>query len=265
LSILFDELFRIPLIGGALLAVSLPLLGAYLRMRSEWLAALGLSNMAAAGAALAVVLHLPVLLVSFVVVAICSGLKLVLIHTGSKRRGNDYYAFLIIFGWSLLILFSSLGHDALVLAQSLVDGQLFFIDSSKLILTLSFVVLLIVILPLISRKLLIERFFLDYFSANLASPWPHRILFELLVIIAVVISTTSIGVMSTFALMFIPPLIAFTFINGWKVAILLSSIIGLVSYLGSFVLALTLDLPFGPTQVIVLSLALGGFFVIKKL
>lgn len=42
LSLVVDPLFRVPFANGLLLALLLPLLGAYVRLRNEWLAALGL-------------------------------------------------------------------------------------------------------------------------------------------------------------------------------------------------------------------------------
>jgi zinc/manganese transport system permease protein len=50
LSIVLDPIFRLALLDGLLLALVLPLLGAALLLRDEWLAALGFANLAAAGA-----------------------------------------------------------------------------------------------------------------------------------------------------------------------------------------------------------------------
>ncbi|MBA1146282.1 ABC transporter, partial [Ectothiorhodospiraceae bacterium WFHF3C12] len=49
LNLLLDPLFRVPLAAGLLLAAALPPLGALLRLRGEWLAALGLAHVSAAG------------------------------------------------------------------------------------------------------------------------------------------------------------------------------------------------------------------------
>ena len=51
-GLLLDPLFRIPFAAGLLLAPLLPLLGVLLRLRDEWLAALGLAHLAGAGALL---------------------------------------------------------------------------------------------------------------------------------------------------------------------------------------------------------------------
>ena len=56
---MISELFLIPFLTGLGLAVLLPLLGCYLRLRDEWLAALAYSHVAAAGALLALVGGLP--------------------------------------------------------------------------------------------------------------------------------------------------------------------------------------------------------------
>ena len=61
LELLFDPLFRVPFATGLLLAALLPLIGMYLRLRNEWLAALAFAQMASAGALVAMVLGAPML------------------------------------------------------------------------------------------------------------------------------------------------------------------------------------------------------------
>lgn len=56
---MWNELFLLPFLTGLALAIVLPLLGAYLRLRDEWLAALSYAHIAAAGALLALVSSLP--------------------------------------------------------------------------------------------------------------------------------------------------------------------------------------------------------------
>ena len=60
-ELLFDPLFRVPFATGLLLAGILPLIGMYLRLRNEWLAALAFAQMASAGALVAMVLDGPML------------------------------------------------------------------------------------------------------------------------------------------------------------------------------------------------------------
>ncbi len=250
------ELLRTPMITGLVLALSLSLLGCYLRMRGEWLAALGLSNMAAAGAAIAVLFHFPALVIATLTVSAATVIKVYLFHSGNRKRGNDYYALLILLGWSALILVSAKSHDALVGASALIDGQLYFVNEALMTISAAYFIMMVTGVYFISRSLLLERFFPDYFSANNRSPWLHRLIFEALVVAGIVLSTVSIGVMSSFALIFIPALIAFTFAGGWPAALVVATATGAVSYLISFGVALELDLPFGPVQTALLVLVL---------
>ena len=64
-DLLFDPLFRVPFFTGLLLAGLLPLIGMYLRLRGEWLAALAFAQMASAGALVAMVIITVVLVAYF--------------------------------------------------------------------------------------------------------------------------------------------------------------------------------------------------------
>ena len=52
---MWDDIFLIPFLTGLCLALVLPILGCFLRLRDEWLAALAYAHVAAAGALLALV------------------------------------------------------------------------------------------------------------------------------------------------------------------------------------------------------------------
>lgn len=56
-----DPLFFTPFVTGLLFAAVLPVLGMYLRLREEWLAALSFAQLAAAGSLVFAVLDWPVL------------------------------------------------------------------------------------------------------------------------------------------------------------------------------------------------------------
>ncbi|RPJ76925.1 MAG: ABC transporter, partial [Acidobacteria bacterium] len=60
----WDAMFLLPFLNGLLLAVLLPLVGAHVRLREEWLASLGLAQVAAAGVVVAAFWVGPVALVA---------------------------------------------------------------------------------------------------------------------------------------------------------------------------------------------------------
>ena len=67
--------------------------------------------------------------------------------------------------------------------------------------------------------------------------------------------------MAAFALVFVPPWVAFRFAHGWRRTLAWSAGLGLVAYLVAFVAAIRLDQPFGPVLVAALLLvALGEAF-----
>ncbi|MCU0230146.1 MAG: ABC transporter, partial [Acidobacteria bacterium] len=99
LSLVFDRLFLLPFLNGLALALLLPLLGCYIRLREEWLAALGLAQAAAAGVVLGGLVLEPVLLVALAAAALAAAAKALL-----ARSGNDAYAVMILFGWSAALI-----------------------------------------------------------------------------------------------------------------------------------------------------------------
>ncbi|MBI4519760.1 MAG: metal ABC transporter permease [Gemmatimonadetes bacterium] len=126
-AILFDSLFLVPFINGLLLALQLPLLGAYSRMRGEWLASLGVAQAAAAGLLLGAFVGAPTAgaLLTAAVAAIAKTLL-------GRRSGNDAYAVMLLVGWSgalLLAANTARGED---LSRALLEGQLYFTGPAEL-------------------------------------------------------------------------------------------------------------------------------------
>lgn len=247
--LLFDPMFRVPFFTGLLLAAALSLIGALLRMRNEWLAALGLSQIAAVGAIAANVLHLPVLIGAFA----AAGLLMVL-RVALPRIGNSHYGLMILLGWSGTLLLGSFIDHGHVVGEHLLRGQLYFTHSGHLLGAVILLVFTLLLFPWLSPRLLTARFFPDYHKANLKPVWPYSIIFALLVIGAVVTGTISIGAFPAFAMLFVPPWVGFVLVHGWVRSLLASAFVGCVAYIAAFVLAIVIDLPFGPVLTAVLIL-----------
>ena len=67
--------------------------------------------------------------------------------------------------------------------------------------------------------------------------------------------------MGAFALVFVPPWVAFRLANSWRWSLALGVLLGIGAYLAAFALALGLDQPFGPLLVVAL-LVLAGTTVL---
>lgn len=249
---MWHELFLLPFLTGLVLAICLPLVGAYLRLRDEWLAALAYAHIAAAGALLALVGGLP---------PAAGGIGTALAAGGGKRffaarlSGGASYALLLLGSWSVAVLVAANHPLAERLGHALFDGQLYFADGATLGLVLGGAAISLAVLRVLSRNLLLAHLYPDFFRIRGLKIWPTLVGFNLLAALCLALATMSLGVMGAFALVFIPPWLAFRRAVSWRSGLRWSLAIGLLAYLGAFMLALWLDQPFGPTLALLLVLA----------
>ena len=257
-DLLFDPLFLLPFVIGALVAVLLALLGCLLLLREEWLAALGYAHLAGAGALIALAAGQ---------VAVLGGLLLAgagsLTKTLTRASGNPVYAVMILLGWSLGLLVAAntgLGEN---LARALVDGQLYFVSRADLIAALGLGLVAGIGLPWLTPRLLRARFFPCHERANQRPSWHWLVGFDLLVAAAIAVGTATIGIMGTFVLVLIPAWLAFQLGSNWRMTLIIATVVALFGYVFAFVLALLLDQPFAPVLV-ALMLALAPFSLLAR-
>lgn len=245
--LLFDPLFRLPLATGLLLAGVLPLLGALLMLRDEWLAALGFAHIAAAGALAGLAVGLP---------AVAGGTLIAVIGGGTKAllgaRGNTVYVFMILAGWSALLLIGANSGVGDEVGHALIEGQLYFAGAADLLAAVLLAITAAALLPWLAPRLLRARLFPRHDAANRLPAWRWHLGFDLLAAVGMAVGTATVGLMGAFALVFIPAWLAFRVAPGWHWTMALCALIGAVTYLAAFALALTLDQPFGPVLVAVL-------------
>ena len=98
MDLLLDPLFHIPFLVGLLVSVVLPLTGTLLRLREEWLAALGLAHLAGASGLIGLAAGLPAVLG-----APLGAIVGALIKTFGSFRGNTVYALMILAGWAITL------------------------------------------------------------------------------------------------------------------------------------------------------------------
>jgi zinc/manganese transport system permease protein len=249
---LLDPLFAVPFVNGALLAMILPALGAYGRLRDEWLASLGVAQMSAAGVVVGLYFGEAALIVALGVALLAAVVK-----TFVARDGNDAYAVMILAGWSIALLAAANTAHGDELGRALVQGQIYFTGRTELIRQIVLGIVVAGCLPVVSGRLILGRFFPSHFVAN-GTPRPgHDLVFDVLFAGALALAATTVGVMASFALVFVAPWIAFRFANGWRRTLVWSAAFGLGAYVSSFAVAIVLDQPFGPVLVVALILMAG--------
>ncbi len=248
LDTLVDPLFRVPFFTGLVLAPLAALLGTWLRLREEWLAAMAYAQVAAAGGVLGAVLNLALVPAALAIAAVAAVVKGL-----AARAGNDHFALFMLLGWGLTLLVAANSAHGEMVGRALLDGQLYFTGPGHLWAGATLLALTLALLPWLAPRLLLSRFFPEHFAANGLPAWRHKLVFDLLVVMVVALTTTAVGVMATFALVFIPPWIAFALARGWRPVMVWSALLALGAYLIAFAGAILLDQPFGPVLTLVLA------------
>ncbi|MGM0413510.1 MAG: metal ABC transporter permease [Pseudomonadota bacterium] len=249
LSPLWDPMFRIPLATGLVAAALLPLLGLWLRLREEWLAALGIGHVGAATVLAGGALGLGVLPAGLGGAAVAVALKAAL-----GRAGNSGWGVLILGGWAASLLVganSDLGEAA---SHALVEGQLYFAGPAHLAGLAGIAGVAALTLPWLGPRLLRSRLFPEADGANGRPAWRWHRGFDTLVAAALTLAAASLGLMAAFALAFLPAWVAFRRAHSWRRALFLAPLIGVAAYVAAFVAAIALDQPFAPVLVVVLLL-----------
>jgi zinc transport system permease protein len=251
-------LFTVPFFSGLLVAAVLSVIGVLLRLRNEWLSALGFAHLAGAGALIGLAIHLPAVLGATFGAALGAVIK-----TIGHFRGNTVYALMILAGWSTTLLVAANTTLGSVIGHAMVEGQLYFASFSHLlaaaILAIATIVGLYWLMPIVIRT----RFFPGHDAANRLPAWRWHLAFDLLAAVGMAVATATVGLMAAFALVFIPPWLAFSSARNWKQALVISCSFGTAGYIAAFLVALWLDQPFGPV-IVALLLVLAGILRIKR-
>ncbi|MGF1614069.1 MAG: metal ABC transporter permease [Gammaproteobacteria bacterium] len=250
-DVLLDPLFRLPFAAGLMVALVLPLLGVLLRLRDEWLAALGLAHLAGASALVGLAAGIPTVLG-----APLGSVAGSIIKNVGHFRGNTVYAVMILLGWATTLLVAANTALGSVMGHALVEGQLYFSSWVHLAASLALCLVAIGSLPWTMPRLIHARLFPGHEALNAMRPWRWHLSFDVIVALGMAVGTSTLGLMGAFALVFVPPWIAFRFARNWRHCLWLSVGIGILSYLAAFASALLLDQPFGPVLVAVLLISL---------
>lgn len=247
-----DPLFVTPFLTGLLFAAVLPVLGMYLRLREEWLAALSFAQLAAAGSLLFAILEWPVLAGGLAASGTAAAFK-----SWLSKTGNNGYALLMVGGWAVALLTLANVPAADHLGHALFDGQLYFTGPEHLWSMVVYGVIAVAALRRLSRSLLLERVFPGYLRANDQAPARAHLIFDVLIATGLALATAAIGVMAAFALVFVPTMIAYRVGRSWRGAMITAALVSVAAYVTAFEVALVEDQPFGPVLVLTMVAAAG--------
>jgi len=240
----WDTLFAVPFLSGLLVVAALSAVGVLLRLRNEWLAALGFAHLAGASALIGLSIHVPAVLGATFGASIGAVFKAI-----GRFRGNSVYALMILAGWSTTLLVAANTTLGSVFGHAMVEGQLYFAGLSHLLAAAMLAVATVAGLHWLMPIVIRSRFFPGHDAANRLPAWRWQLAFDLLTALGMAVATATIGLMAAFALVFIPPWLAFRKARNWRQALVISIGFAMAGYIAAFLLALWLDQPFGPVLV----------------
>ena len=259
LELVFDPLFRTPFLVGLVLSAVLPLLGNFLRLRDEWLAALGLAYLAGASGLIGLTFGLPVVLG-----APLGALAGAVLKAFGHFRGNTIYALMVVVGWSTTMLVAANSSVGSVVGHALVEGQLYFAGTIHLGAAITVGVLSAIALPYLGPVLIRSRLLPGHQLSGQKSTGRIHFLFDVLVACGMAIGAGTLGLMAAFALAFVPPWAAFGIARNWRHCQWLSVGIGVGTYVVAFGVALVFDQPFGPVLIAVLIVFAGAMKIARS-
>jgi len=240
-----DPLFLVPFLNGLLLAAALPAIGVYARLRGEWLASLGIGQVAAAGIVFSAFVGLPVAVGAVLVALLTAPIKTLI----GRQDGDDTYGLMLLAGWSLALLLAANTAHGEDLSRALLQGQIYFTGPSHLAGIAAVAAAVAGLLPWVSAHLVRARFFPEYNAANGITNPRHELVFDALSAVTLAVAASVVGVMGAFALVFVPPWVAFRLARSWRHTVWWSAALGVTAHLIAFVLAIAMDQPFGPMLV----------------
>lgn len=255
----WDAFFMTPFISGLLVAIVLSAVGVLLRLRNEWLAALGFAHLAGASALIGLAIHLPVVIGALIGAAIGAVIKAL-----GHFRGNSVYALMILTGWTITLLVAANTALGSVIGHAMVEGQLYFASLTHLVAATALAIATVVGLRWLMPIIIRNRFFPGQDTANQLPTWRWHLAFDLLAALSMAIATATVGLMAAFALVFIPPWLAFKSARNWRQTLVISIVLGTGGYIISFLVALFLDQPFGPVLVALLIATAGILLFLQR-
>lgn len=258
-DLLFDPLFRTPFVVGLIMSAILPILGNLLRLRDEWLAALGLAYLAGASGLIGLAFGIPAVLG-----APLGALVGAMFKAFGRFRGNTVYAMMVLIGWATTMLVASNSALGSVMGHALIEGQLYFAGTLHLGAAVAAGFLSIAVLPLVMPALIRARLLPGHEVSNRQAAWRWHLGFDTLAALGMAVGAGTLGLMAAFALAFVPSWAAFRVARNWRHCQWISVGIGVVVYVAAFAIALVFDQPFGPILVTLLVLITGAAVLVRS-
>ena len=236
------------LLAGIFVAIACAILGVFLILRRDSMIGHGLAHVTFAGIAIGLLLDIaPLAAATFVAVATALGIMKLKERAG--LYGDTAIAIFSSVGFAVGILIVSMSQGFNIDLFGYLFGEILAIDAFEVSFSVGLALVVVIIVFMNYHKFMYMTF--DRESAKVSGIRVDRldVLLTILTAVTVVLGMKIVGLLLVAALLVIPAAAGLQIASNFKQAIVLSSIISLVSVIFGLVLAFTLDLPASGTIV----------------
>jgi ABC-type Mn2+/Zn2+ transport system permease subunit len=271
-----DFLLRNSVYVGLLVGFACPLVGIYLVLRRLIFLGVALPQVSSCGIACAFAFHawgiIPHLehgenILAFAGSSILTLAVIFVLSMMERRRrgsveGRIGTVYVLAGAWSILLLLKNpYGEHGLL---DRLKGQIIAVSDSELMVTAGTYAVVLLLIWIFNKE-----FMLVSFDPEMATTLHKNIvawdtMLFLLIGLTISISVMSVGPLVTFGFLIVPPLISHLISRSMRQFAIVASVIGGVTAFAGFAIAYRMDLPVGPTDVVLLGFVYAVALIVKK-
>ncbi|MDH4218353.1 MAG: metal ABC transporter permease [Candidatus Aminicenantes bacterium] len=252
------------LLAGIFISIACAMLGVFLILRRDAMIGHGLAHVTFAGVALGLFLNvMPLAMALFIAVA--ASLVIMKLKDKVGLHGDTAIAIFSSVGFALGVLFATLSQSFNVDLFSYLFGEILAIELSEVWFSVILAAIVMSLVILNYHKFMYMTF--DRESARASGIKVNRLdtLLTVLTAVTIVLGMKVVGILLVSALVVIPAAAGLQIASDFRQAIILSTIVSIVSVVLGLLFALVLDLPASGSIVILSFLFFGVFFGLKRI
>lgn len=252
------------LIAGSFIAILCSTLGVFLVLRRLSLIGDGLAHVAFGSVAIGLLLRVYPVYVAIPVVML-SSLGILKLIEKARLYGDAAIGIVSSLGIAVGILLASVAGGFNVDLFSYLFGNILAISNAEVVTSIILSVMLILIVLLFYQELLSITFDEESAKASGVKTKTINTILVLLTSLTVVLAMRIVGIMLISALLIIPSVTALQMAKGFKITMVLASIVGVLSVILGIFISFVINLPTGATIVILNFIFFAIAFVCKNL
>ncbi len=251
------------LLAGIFVAIACAILGVFLILRRDSMIGHGLAHVSFAGIAIGLLLDLMPIAVA-TGVAVVTALGIMKVKERAGLYGDTAIAIFSSVGFAVGILIVSLAQGFNIDLFGYLFGEILAIDTFEVSFSVGLALIVVIIILLNYHRFMYMTF--DRESAKVSGIRVQRldVLLTVLTAVTVVLGMKIVGLLLVAALLVIPAAAGLQIASNFRQAILLSSLVSLVSVIFGLVLAFTLDFPASGTIVCLSFIFFLVLFLVKR-